>query len=135
MSNIFSLAWKKVNLLTSTLCFLGDLPAVSEVCKSDGLDFKSLCVVGTGCNPEIRLHFLSRFTNLSSRCLTNITDNFTGDQSWWYTFFSIQRLLENERATSSTTFISHRAIGYYTLFTHISWKILLRYVITILVIQ
>ena len=66
MSNILSLAQTKVNSPTSTLRFLRDFLARSGAHRNDGLDFKSLCIVGTGCNSQIKLHFLLHFLNLTS---------------------------------------------------------------------
>ena len=91
----FSLAWKKVNSLTLTLSFVGDFPAISGVFKSDGLDFMSLYVAGTGCSSKIKLHILSRFINVSLKSLKHITNLFIGDQVWESIFFSIQGLPEN----------------------------------------
>ena len=73
MSNILSLARTKVNSSTSTLRFLRDFLARSGDQRNDGLDFKSLCIVGIGCNSQIKLHFLLHFVNPTSNCLIHIT--------------------------------------------------------------
>ena len=81
MQNAFSLARTKVNSSTSNLRFSRDFLARSEAHKNAGLDFKSLWIVGTGSNFQIKLHFLLHTIYLTSNYSVHITEFFVEESS------------------------------------------------------